>query len=433
MLYDKVLLFLRFSRYIYFIQKKFGNPSSLIIEELLKSGMSIAQSCIIGAYQHLDKKNDGNLKELRDSFLDLVSENYIIRCPEVSDDIVPQLRVTMEDSVQMPPEIEIKELKGYLDRGVDPIDESTDKNYWTVNTDRLHQSFRDKILIDAIERQIDPNAAECFQYILHQMYNNTDAWASTSNVISSAVVRQMVEKKSTNGELVKFFDQYISIIEKDSCGFLTASSDSYGGYQVQLAEAFKQLAWSVIENVITQKFGLKAARIFRVVKAKKFIEQDEIQREAMMPAKEARLFTYNLMENNFIQIQSIKKSGGNSGPAKPFFLFHVNQQRIARDLIETCYKALLNSKIRVIQDKEANKRLMEKSLRLQFFIESLKERGESAENIQEINETITPPEKLVVDRTKIRIKRLESSQVIIDEMLLLLQLFIHYQTPLSSR
>lgn len=394
--------------------------------------MGLSHSVIIGAYQHLDKKNDGNLKELRDSFLDLVSESYIVQCPEVSDDSVPQLRVNMNDSLRLP-EMELKDLKGYIDKGTGPIDESSDKNYWTVNTDRLHQSFRDKILIDAIERQIDPNAAECFQYILHQMYNNTDAWASTSNIISAAAVRQMIEKKSTNGELVKFFDQYMSIIEKDSCGFLTASADSYGGYQVQLADAFKHLAWSVIENVISQKFGLKAARIFRVVKCKKFIEQDDIQREAMIPAREARLFTYNLMENNFIQIQSIKKSGTNSGPAKPFFLFHVNQQRIARDLIETCYKALLNAKIRVTQDKEANKRLMEKSLRLQFFIESLKERGESEENIQEINETITPPEKEIVDRTKMRLKRLENSQSMIDEQLLLLQLFIHYQTPVSSR
>lgn len=252
-----------------------------------------------------------------------------------------------------------------------------------------------------------------------------------SNMISSGSIKQQIEKKTANKELVKYFDQYLSIIEKDPCGFLRASTDSYGAFQIQFADAFKQLTWSLIENVITQRFGNKAARIFRVVKTKKFIEQDDIQREAMMSAKEARLFTYNLLENNFLQIQTIKKSGGNTGPAKPFFLFHVNQERIARDLIETCYKSLYNSKVRVIQDKETNKRLMEKSIRLQFFIESLRERGEPEENIQEINETLTPPEKEIVEKTKMRLKRLESSEIMIDEMLLLLQLFIHYQTPIS--
>jgi DNA-directed RNA polymerase III subunit RPC3 len=250
-------------------------------------------------------------------------------------------------------------------------------------------------------------------------------------VISSGSIKQLIEKKTSNKELIQYFDQYLSIIERDPCGFLKASPDAYGAYQIHFASAFKQLTWSVIENAIMQKFGNKAARIFRVVKTKKFIEQDDIQREAMMSAKEARLFTYNLLENNLLQIQTIKKSGGNSGPAKPFFLFHVNQQRIARDLIETCYKALYNSKVRVIQDKEANKRLMEKSIRLQFFIESLRERGEPEENIQEINETLTPPEKEIVEKTKMRLKRLESSEIMIDEMLLVLQLFIHYQTPAS--
>lgn len=431
-MHEKVLLFIRYPRYVYFIQKKFGNPSALIIEELLRQGMTIAHSIIIGAYRNSDANNDGMLKEMRDSFKDLVAEKYIIRCPKVSDDPVPKIQVAFEE-IYHAPEIELKELKALLEKETDPTDEISDKTMWTVNTDKFHQSFRDRIIIDAIERQIDSNAAECFQYILQLMYNNTDAWAPVSNVIAAAAIRQIIEKKSSNSELVKFFDQYLTTIEKDSSGFLKPSVDCYGTYQVRFAEAFVQLAWSVIENVVTQKFGMKAARIFRVVKERKFMEQDDIQRTAMMPAKEARLFTYTLMENNFLQIQTIKKSGGNSGPAKPFFLFYVNQQRIARDLIETCYKALYNSKIRVIQDKETNKRLMEKSLRLQFFIQTLKERGESEESIQDINETITPPEKEIVEKTKMRLKRLESSQIMIDEMLLILQLFIHYQCPATAQ
>lgn len=39
---------------------------------------------------------------------------------------------------------------------------------------------------------------------------------------------------------------------------------------------------------------------------------------------------------------------------------------------------------RAIQDKEVNKRLMEKSMRLQFIVESMKERGEPEEMIHEV-------------------------------------------------
>jgi DNA-directed RNA polymerase III subunit RPC3 len=53
-------------------------------------------------------------------------------------------------------------------------------------------------------------------------------------------------------------------------------------------------------------------------------------------------------------------------------------------LIETCYKALYNAMTRAIQDKETNKRLMEKSMRLQFIVDAMKERGESEDAIHEV-------------------------------------------------
>lgn len=54
-------------------------------------------------------------------------------------------------------------------------------------------------------------------------------------------------------------------------------------------------------------------------------------------------------------------------------------------LIETCYKALYNAITRSAQDKETNKRLIEKSLRLESIVEAMKDRGESDELIQEVS------------------------------------------------
>lgn len=447
LLHDKVLLFLRYPRYVYFIQKKFGNSSALLVEELLKSGVEVAQSVIIRSYAHSEAQNDQVLKEFRDAFLDLVADKYFIRSPEVTEDPVPQLKINIQ-SVFRTPELDLKELKSYIESGSEPVGDV----YWTVNFDSFHQQFRDKILVDAIERQIDSNAGECFQFILQLMYNKTDIWAMASNPISFVEIKQIVERKSTNSDLVKYVEQYVSIIEKDECGFLKKHDEAGGGlYSINMTTAFKQLAWATIENVITQKFGSKATRIFRVVRAKKFIEQEDIQREAMIPGKEAKLFTYKLLEENFLQIQTIKKAGGGGmGPAKAFYLFRINQNHVSLNLrfkicllmllsmqivltlIETCYKALYNAMTRAIQDKEANRRLTEKSMRLQFMIDTMRERGESEDVINEINETITPPEKQTVEKSKARLKKLDSAEVAIDEMLLLLQLFIYFQAPLNK-
>lgn len=329
LLHDRILLFLRYPRYVYFIQKKFGNSSALLVEELLKSGLEAAESVIIRAYGHSDDKNDQILKEFRDAFLNLVSQKFFVRSPEVSDDPVPHLKVNVQE-VFTAPDLDLKNLKALVDK---PSDLSS-KVYWIVNFDQFHQNFRDKALLEAIERQIDPNAGECFQFILQLMYDKTDPWAATSNPISFVEIKQLIERKSNNPELVNYIEQYVSIIEKDECGFLKKNDDAGRGlYTVNMKQAFQQMAWAVIENVITQKFGSKATRIFRVVRTKKLIEQEDIQREAMIPGKEAKLFTYKLLEEDYLQIQTIKKAGGGGmGPAKAFYLFRVNQYRVRNDL-----------------------------------------------------------------------------------------------------
>lgn len=174
-MHDKVLQFLRYPKMMYFIQKKFGNPSALLLEELLKCGMGIPQTVIAKAFASSDAKTPETLKELRDSFLDLVSDKYFIRCPEVTSDTVPKLKVNVHE-LFLVPNIDLNELKEIIDKAQDPTDVVKDKIYWTVNFDRFHQSFRDKILVDCIERQIDSNAAECFQFIINLMYGKTDPW-----------------------------------------------------------------------------------------------------------------------------------------------------------------------------------------------------------------------------------------------------------------
>lgn len=130
LLHDKVLLMLRYPRYIQFIRKKFGIVSALLVEELLESSISIAQSVIIRAYAHSETKNDNVLKEFRDSFLDLVNGKYFVKCPEVSEDTVPQLKVNQQD-VFKAPELDLKDLKAEIESGA----ESSSNIYWTVNFD----------------------------------------------------------------------------------------------------------------------------------------------------------------------------------------------------------------------------------------------------------------------------------------------------------
>lgn len=66
----------------------------------------------------------------------------------------------------------------------------------------------------------------------------------------------------------------------------------------------------------------------RMTRIKKFMEQDQMQNIAMIPAKEAKMFTYKLLEHNFLQIKELKKGTSNFGQVKSFILFHVDLPQV---------------------------------------------------------------------------------------------------------
>lgn len=88
-------------------------------------------------------------------------------------------------------------------------------------------------------------------------------------------------------------------------------------------------------------------------------------------------------------------------------------------------------------------------MRLEAIVEAMKERGETEEYIQEVSlslsyfkislfltpnsqlqiqETLTPPEKEILEKAKTRIKTLGSAEIGLDDTLFILQLFLYYQT-----
>lgn len=117
-------------------------------------------------------------------------------------------------------------------------------------------------------------------------------------------------------------------------------------------------------------------------------------------------------------------------------------------LLEICYKALFNSMTRSAYNKSENRRLIEKSQRLDGIVEAMKDRGESEEYIAEviqsvallafmvlmelsfsfqIHETLTPPEREVLQKVKSRIKNLDSAEIGLDETIFLFQLYENYK------
>lgn len=119
------------------------------------------------------------------------------------------------------------------------------------------------MVISAITQKFDKNAGELMRQLINLMYLRTASWADTSNPIPYTEIKEEV-KKLNYEELEHYLDQYLRLLEEDSTQFIKRVGDSGGGqYSVNMKNAFKQLTWATLEHIVTERFGSKAARIFR--------------------------------------------------------------------------------------------------------------------------------------------------------------------------
>ncbi|PNF18354.1 DNA-directed RNA polymerase III subunit RPC3 [Cryptotermes secundus] len=429
LLADKVILLLRYPRYLLLMKTQYGDEAEMLVEEILRRGQDTASSVIIRAATRLKeslKVEKVCLVTLHDKFSVLVNKQFLMRCPSPDEEKGVPVLTIKEKLLYLPPELNLKGLAD-IEEGK-PGDPGDGGIYWRVNFDRFHQDFRDQIMVSAISRRCDDNAGELLKELLKQMYLRTEAWAATSNPVPFTELREAVRKQSSRPLLGQYIEQYLKVMEEDSSGFVSKVGDSSGGqYSINMKTAFVQLTWATIENIVMERFGSKGARIFRLVRAKKFVEQEQIQQVAMIPAKEAKLLTYRLLEENFLHIQELRKSLANNVPNKTFFLFHIDLNQVARMVLEMCYKALYNAMVRREHERSENRRMVEKQQRIESITLTMREQGATAEQLAEIEEMLTPPEQALLEKVRTMINKLSEAELQLDETMFILQLYLSYQ------
>lgn len=189
-------------RYVHLIQTKYGSVGAAIAEELLHSGCQTASNVILKCMSN-NEVNE-KIEKIRDTFVTMVKDNYLIKLPmlvanEGDPDPVPKFNIEPYD-LFFPPDVDIPMLLK-IQSGAIPASQAKDAcklhkysifncvleyliyisvYYWRINFNRFHQDFRDVLMVGAVERKLGASAAECFRYILKQMYERTDPWQKVS-------------------------------------------------------------------------------------------------------------------------------------------------------------------------------------------------------------------------------------------------------------
>ncbi|XP_077519734.1 RNA polymerase III subunit C [Amblyomma americanum] len=432
---DRVLFMLRYPRYIYCAKLLYGDAGEFIIEEVLLNG----RLCMSAVLQRVLERLQGSstAEEVKQKFVDLVKTNFLCRVPypdpNVEDTKIPTL-VLREDDIHEIPEVRLYLLK--QNSGEAPMEppakkiktenldgerQPDEKQYWRVNVDRFHQHLRDQAVVQAVSKRMGSKAAEVVRTILRL----SETRSHPKDVFSAPVSRSEIHlalKKEINISSQEL-DSYLSLIADDALLLVRRTDERGGMFSVNLERAMRLLAEAVLTSIVQDRFGAKSCRIFRLLLEKKYIEQKQIEELAMIPARDAKEWTYKMLQEKFIMAQELPRTL-DYAPSRMIYLFHVDIPQLTRQVLEWCYQALTNLVLRREHITQEHRRLVDKKQRVDLIVLSMQQNSAAPEQIEEVKEMITPPERKQLAYVKHVTSKIELSEVQLDETILVLQLYI---------
>ncbi|TFK06612.1 actin, cytoplasmic 2 [Platysternon megacephalum] len=448
---SRVLRILRYPRYIYTAKTLYSDMGELIVEELLLNGKMTMSAAVQKVANRLtETMEDGKTMdygEVSNTFVRLADTHFIQRCPmapettETSDappPPAPTLAVNEKDMYVVPNlnligkgkrrrsfddedngEHKAKRQKQDADSEEPPPDDGI---YWQANIDRFHQHFRDQAIVSAVANRMDQTSSEIVRTMLRMSEITTSSNAPYTQPLSS---NEIFRSLPAGYNIVKqILDQYLTLLADDPLEFVGKSGDSGGGmYVINLHKALATLATATLESIVQERFGSRCARIFRLLLRKKHLEQKQVEDFAMIPAKEAKDMLYKMLSENFVSLQEIPKTPDHA-PSRTFYLYTVNTLSSARMLLHRCYKSVANLIERRQYETKENKRLLEKSQRVEAILASMQATGAEEVQLQEIEEMITAPERQQLENLKRNVNKIDASENQVDETIFVLQSYI---------
>ncbi|NXY25165.1 RPC3 polymerase, partial [Atrichornis clamosus] len=448
---ERILRILRYPRYIYTAKTLYGDPGELLVEELLLHG-HLSMSCAVArvADRLTETMEDGktmDYTEVSSTFVRLADTHFIQRCPMVPESPqstgavsppAPSLAIAERDMYVVPRlslvgkgkrrhlcdeeeegEHRAKRQKQEGGSSETPLDDGI---YWQVNLERFHQHFRDQALVSAVASRMDQTSSEVVRTMLRMSEVTTASVASHTQPLSSNEIFRSLPAGYNIGKQV--LDQYLALLADDPLEFVGKSGDSGGGtYTVTSRAPPRPFPYPSLIRLLLHRFGSRCARIFRLLLRKKHLEQKQVEDFAMIPAKEAKDMLYRMLSENLVSLQEIPKTPDHA-PSRTFYLYTVNVTAAARMLLHRCYKSVANLMERRHHEMRENKRLLEKSQRVEAILASMQATGAEVAQLREIEEMITGPERQQLETLKRNVNKIDASENQVDETIFVLESFI---------
>lgn len=255
---NQVLNLLKYPRYLFIAKNILGDTAELLLEEMLKSGKLTATEMVFRTLKRLPpSSSEVDSKELHRVLCDAAEKQFIsrVQLPDLGSNEDNHTASKVGEDVYHKPVVMFETIKNATDNGSNKLTKGVDTVQWKPNFSRFHEELRNQVIVSSVTRRIDASAGVLVGIILNLMRK--------SSCVSMIDISEQVDS-CKDGNLIRFKDQYIKVLEEDRTRFLDKVGNEGGGtYTVSLKNISGQLAAAVIENIVMEKFSSKALRIFR--------------------------------------------------------------------------------------------------------------------------------------------------------------------------
>lgn len=398
---DNILKILRYPKYLSIIKRKFSNDHRELVQTLLCLGRA-PLSKVISECIKMHNKSDDMYNNYWETAIELIRNEYFKRTATyiVWTDV-------KQNKIFLPPVKNQKDEKKIL---------------FVPNFDKFHQDIRNKIIVDAVVRIFDDTiVGEVMSTILNQCVDS-------SAPISNSISLQLIRSNLTVGH--NYLLEYITMIEEDPTNFLCKSYGTMCNITVNFKKIINCLNDSVMDQVVSYKFGENSARLFRATRSNKLLELERLQQTALVPDRETKTLTSELFMNNYLQVQELKKPntriGRNDG--KSFYLYHLNDRQLHQELTEEVLKMIGNCMIWKFKTCEDNKRLLKNKARFDGMVQGLHDKQEADKDFFEeaMDNLFSPSERILLDSINRLLRKCQLNIMRLDECLFLFNSYKRY-------
>ncbi|KAI9248910.1 hypothetical protein BY458DRAFT_445574 [Sporodiniella umbellata] len=298
--------------------------------------------------------------------------------------------------------------------------------YFSINYDQFNMMFRNNSVIDFATERINRSAGQVVKAFFDYGKDKIKSIKELDSPSATPVhIANMLSKTDmvSRGDIVLPKDPlepnkkpslqetirgYISLLKMDPAGFVKSKDDRGANHFAVNFEKLRQtMKRQIVEGLVRERYGVATCRILKILMEKGKLEESQVQKLAMLPAKDTREKLALLMTKGFVEIQEVPRTADRA-PGRCFYLWYVPAEKCYSEVLVDAYRIVCNLQQRKQHELRIRERLVNKMNR---------------KDVLENPDLLSDPEKKEIEQMKKVMERLEVAKARIGSVIMILRDF----------